>query len=75
MGTLETLEARSTTVGPGEAAKRLGIQVSTLANWRWAGRGPKHLKVGGRCRYRVMDLADWLEAQTRTSTSDRGPDA
>ena len=67
------LEARTTTVSPGEAAERLGLQESTLANWRWSGRGPQHLKVGSRVRYRLCDLADWLDAHTRISTSDGGP--
>ena len=70
---LEDLKARATTVSPAEAARRLGLQESTLANWRWWGRGPQHLKVGGRVRYREIDLASWLDSQLRGSTSDLGP--
>jgi len=73
--TAQTLDARATTVGPEDAAERLGVQRSTLDNWRWSGRGPAYVKVGGRCRYRLADLAEWLDSQTRASTSDPGPAA
>ena len=68
------LEARTVTVSPAEAATRMGLQPSTLANWRWRGGGPRYIKCGGRVRYRLSDLAGWLDEQTRTSTSDPGSD-
>lgn len=67
----DQLEARSTTVSPEHAADRLGVQPSTLANWRWNGAGPRYLKVGGRVRYRLHDLAEWLDSRARSSTSGR----
>jgi predicted site-specific integrase-resolvase len=67
-----SLEDRTLTLSPEEAAQRLGVEVSSLANWRWSGRGPAFVKAGGRVRYRLTDLAEYLDAQTRTSTSDRG---
>jgi len=70
-----TLEERTVTLAPKEVAVRLGVKESTLANWRWSGRGPRHVRVGGRIRYRAQDLVDYLDSQTRTSTSDPGPDA
>lgn len=70
-----SLENRSTTLAPGESARRLGVKVSTLANWRWSGRGPAYLKVGGKVRYRAEDLASWLDSQTRRSTSEAPRDA
>ena len=74
--TVEDLEARTTTVSPAEAAERLGLQQSTLSNWRWSGgRGPSYVKVGGRVRYRLCDIDEYLDRHTRTSTSDRGPHA
>lgn len=76
MGTTsEDFEARTTTVSPREAADRLGIERSTLANWRWNGKGPPYLKIGGRVRYRLSDLATYLDGRIRKSTSDRGPHA
>ena len=68
-----SLDERSITVSPKEAADRLGCTPETLANWRWSGRGPCYVKVGGRVRYRLADLADYLDTQTRNSTSDGGP--
>ena len=73
MHTLEDLEARATTVSAGEAARRIGWKASTLANARWKGSGPPYLKIGGRVRYRLCDIADWLDSQTRASTSDAAP--
>ena len=73
--TLEDLDARATTVSPAEAANRLGVEPSTLANWRWSGRGPRYVKIGGRVRYRLLEIAQHLDRQTRTSTSDPGPHA
>lgn len=67
----DRLDARATTVGVEDAAGRLGLQPSTLANMRWSGRGPTYIKCGGRVRYRLMDLAEWLDAQARSSTSGR----
>ena len=71
----ETLEARANTVTPEDAARRLGVRPSTLANWRWRGEGPSYVKIGGRVRYRLRDLARYLDGQVRTSTSDPGSHA
>ena len=65
---------RTMMLSPGHTAGRLGVRESTLANWRWNGRGPRYCKVGSRIMYREIDLADWLETQVRQSTSDLGPD-
>lgn len=46
----------------------------TLEKWRWAGTGPRFIRVGGRVYYRLSDLEDWLRSQTRASTSDKGAD-
>ena len=66
------LDARATTVPPHEAARRIGWAPRTLANRRWDGSGPPYLKIGGRVRYRLADLADWLDQQVRSSTSEPG---
>ena len=68
-----TLEERVVTLAPEEAAAHVGLRPTTLANWRWRGQGPRYVKVGGRVRYRLTDLALWLDEQARTSTSDPGP--
>ena len=54
------------------AADRLGLKPATLETWRWSGKGPPFLKLGGRVRYRQQDLNRWLEGCVRRSTSDHG---
>lgn len=68
-----TFDDQTRTVSPEETGDRLGVEESTLGNWRWSGRGPLYVKVGGRFRYRLCDITDWLDQQTRKSTSDPGP--
>ncbi len=55
-----------------EAAYALGLKVATLRRWRWAGKPPRFLKIGSAVRYDPEDLADFMEAARRTSTSDAG---
>ncbi len=55
-----------------EAAYALGLKVATLRRWRWAGKPPRFLKIGSAVRYDPDELADFLEAARRTSTSDSG---
>lgn len=59
-----------------EAARILGLSVKTLRRWRWAGRGPAYRKIGSAVRYHPdEDLAAFVEAARRTSTSDPGREA
>lgn len=67
----------ATTVTPAlvnehEAARLLGLSVKTLRRWRWAGRGPRFLKLGAAVRYDPADLAAYIEAGRRTSTTTTG---
>jgi predicted site-specific integrase-resolvase len=56
-----------------EAARILGLSVKTLRRWRWVGRGPAYRKIGSAVRYHPdEDLAAFVEAARRTSTSDTG---
>ncbi len=58
-----------------EAARVLGVKQATLQRWRWAGRGPRFIKIGRAVRYALEDLAAFRDAGARTSTSDPGPSA
>ena len=58
-----------------EAAERFGLQVSTLRRWRWAGCGPRFVKIGAAVRYDPADLDAFIEAGRRRSTSDPGTEA
>jgi len=55
-----------------EAAARLNIAVPTLRRWRWSGHGPSFIKVGRSVRYHPRELREYIERQTRRSTSDPG---
>jgi excisionase family DNA binding protein len=55
-----------------EAAHFLSLSVRTLQAWRVRGGGPRFCKIGRAVRYRRSDLATWVDAQIRTSTSDAG---
>ena len=32
------------------------VSTRTLEQWRWQGKGPRYLKIGGRVVYRVEDV-------------------
>lgn len=54
------------------AAEYLGLSASTLAKMRIAGNGPTFRKIGPRrVVYHPDDLAAWLDASSRRSTSER----
>ena len=37
-------------------AERWRVSMRTLEQWRWQGKGPRYLKIGGRVVYRVEDV-------------------
>ena len=61
-----------TLVDEHEAARRLSLRVSTLRRWRWAGKGPRFVKLGSAVRYEPDDVQAFIEAGRRNSTSDQG---
>ena len=48
-----------------ELARRWSLSHRTLERWRWEGRGPRYLKVGGRVVYRLEDVEAYEAAQSR----------
>ena len=58
-----------------EAARLLGLKVATLRRWRWGGKPPRFLKIGGAVRYDPADLEAFIEQSRRRSTSDPGQEA
>lgn len=56
-------QALEALLNPTEVSHYLGVPIGTLANWRYQGRGPAFLRVGRHARYRIEDLAMWVEAQ------------
>jgi hypothetical protein len=57
-----------------ELAGRWSLSPRTLERWRWTGKGPSFLKLGGRVVYRLEDIAAWEAERLRTSTGS-SPDA
>lgn len=57
---------------PEQAAALLNLKSKTLARWRWAGCGPRFIKIGGAVRYAENDLQAFIKAGLRKSTSDKG---
>ena len=54
-----------------EVAERLRLSTSFLAKARVTGLGPRFIKVGRACRYRIPDLEAYERSCARTSTSER----
>lgn len=42
-----------------ELAKRWGISIDTLRNWRYLDKGPEYTKVGHSVRYRMSDVVEY----------------
>lgn len=46
-----------------EAAPILSCKPGLLRKWRSQGGGPKYIKIGSLCRYRLEDLENFIEQQ------------
>ena len=53
-----------------DLAQYIGKSTAWCERARWAGEGPCFIKLGRHVRYRADDVMAWLEANTRTSTSE-----
>lgn len=62
----------NTLITTNQAANMLCLSEMTLRKWRWEGKGPRFIKLGRKVAYRQEDLYDWVESQSRMSTSDTG---
>ena len=45
-----------------QVAKVIGIAVTTLRNWRSAGKGPTYQKIGGRVLYPKDDVMEFMKS-------------
>jgi predicted DNA-binding transcriptional regulator AlpA len=52
-----------------QTADLLGLKFNSLEIWRLQGKGPKYRKIGRLVRYAESDILEYLDSQTRTSTS------
>lgn len=56
---------------PPLASVEIGVEVSTLAKWRFKGNGPPYIRCGGRkILYDRADLEAWLNERKHTSTAE-----
>lgn len=59
----------TTFLTPERLAERWSITSATLSQWRWSGKGPRFLKIGGRVLYRIPDVEDFEAQKVRQNTS------
>ncbi len=45
-----------------EVARLTGMSVASVRRWRLFGRGPKFVKIGASCRYKISDVLTFLES-------------
>lgn len=57
-------EARPELIDEAMLASRLGVSRATLQSWRYAGRGPRFIKLGRLIRYSAADVDEFLRANT-----------
>lgn len=43
-----------------DVAELLGVKPGTVENWRYLGKGPSAIKVGGAVRYRSESIQEWI---------------
>ena len=53
-------------------AAYIGKSTAWCERARWAGQGPKFIKLGRHIRYRAEDVEAWINGNVRTSTTDSG---
>ena len=51
-----------------DLAQRWRMSPRTLEQWRWQGRGPRFLKIGGRVVYRLADIEAFEVASLHANT-------
>lgn len=54
---------------PKDAADRMGLKHRTLEHWRWRGKGPDFIRIGGRVMYDPEALQRWLDKNTVRPTA------
>lgn len=64
-----SLDAARPALAVSDAARYLGLSVSTLNKKRLTGDGPPYFRLGRRVVYRQIELDAWLESHRRLSTS------
>lgn len=60
-------------IGEIELAKRLGIGLRTLRQWRQEGVSPPITKLGRKLYFKVASVEGWLDSRERKMPRDRLP--
>lgn len=53
-----------------DLAGYLGKSTAWCERARWAGEGPRFVKLGRHVRYRAEDVLAWIDANARTCSND-----
>lgn len=53
-----------------DLAAYLGKSTAWTERARWTGDGPRFVKLGRHVRYRADDVLAWIDANSRTSTTE-----
>ncbi|RSN71339.1 DNA-binding protein [Actinomadura sp. WAC 06369] len=46
-----------------DLAEREGVAIDTVYGWNRRGEGPRYMKIGRSCRYRIEDVLKWEETR------------
>lgn len=49
---------------------RGAVTTRTLSNWRWAGKGPRFVRLGGRILYELEEVEAWEKRRSVQSTAE-----
>jgi predicted DNA-binding transcriptional regulator AlpA len=55
-----------------DLAEYLSKSTAWCERARWSGTGPKYIKLGRHVRYKAADVLEWIEENSKSSTSDGG---
>ncbi len=53
-----------------DLSRRWKVSPRTLERWRWAGFGPRYIKIGGRVVYRLEDIEAYEASQMFSNTAE-----
>ncbi len=53
-----------------DLSRRWKVSPRTLERWRWAGFGPRYIKIGGRVVYRLEDIEVYEASQMFNNTAE-----
>lgn len=53
-----------------DLSRRWKVSPRTLERWRWAGCGPRYIKIGGRVVYRLEDIEAYEASQMFNNTAE-----